>query len=88
MSIETFVPLDLAFLKETGMSVPSGHRAMVNFLGSDAFLARLTKALVEVEEANLNPDCLTDSCDHEECPDPPGIGCGDAARIRDELLKP
>ena len=51
----------------------------------------LTKAMVDLEEEILDRvkwwDCMSDACDHEEeCPDPPGIGCGDAARLA-ELYK-
>lgn len=44
---------------------------------------RLTRAIVEVEESKIRPECLDDTCDHED-DDPihsPGVGCGDAAAI-------
>jgi len=45
----------------------------------------LAAALVDVEESKLLPDCLADTCDHED--DDPrhfdtSLGCGDAAAIR------
>lgn len=42
----------------------------------------LVNALVLVEENHLNPDCLSDTCDHPDdaCPEY-SIGCGDAAEI-------
>ncbi len=92
MSIETFDPLDKAFLAETKMSVPSGHAAMVAFMQSEGFLDHLMHALVEIEEQRMDEykywDCLADACDHPEgeCPDPPGVGCGDAKLIVEWML--
>lgn len=81
MTITTNNPLDVAFLEETHMSVPPGHHALRRFLRSDAFKQALTEALVEIEESKLSPACLSDSCDHDECPEPLSISCGDAAEI-------
>lgn len=45
----------------------------------------LTHAIVEVEEEYISahPECLNDTCDHDECPDWESVGCGDAQRIAD-----
>lgn len=45
MSIYTNEPLDLAFLRETKMSVPLGWAALQGFLQSDAFKTALIAAL-------------------------------------------
>lgn len=42
----------------------------------------LTAAIVDVEEDHLIPECLDDSCDHEDGEHPEySIGCGDAEEI-------
>jgi hypothetical protein len=41
---------------------------------------RLTAALVELEERHLEPDCLSDRCDHDVCPEYV-IGCRDGAEL-------
>lgn len=53
------------------------------FLLSKEFKARLTAAIVEVEEDRLCKDCVADLCEqHEEFYEAP-IGCGDA----DDIIK-
>jgi hypothetical protein len=47
-------------------------------------------ALVEVEEDKYGeqpPECLDDTCGHDVCPGPAGIGCGDAAAIVARMLE-
>ena len=90
MTIATYDELHIAFIEAVAAhgwehhSVPATGAALEQFLTSKAFTKRLMEALVEVEEAHLNPDCLSDSCDHleGECPEY-GIGCHSAAEIAD-----
>lgn len=89
MTIATYDELHIAFIKAVAAhgwehhSVPSTAAALDEFLTSEAFVKRLTSAIVEVEESKLCVDCLTDTCEeHEEMPEG-SIGCGDAAEIAD-----
>jgi hypothetical protein len=48
----------------------------------------LTAEIVEIEEERLLIDCIADTCGHPdgECPDPPGVNCGDGKRLAAAIL--
>lgn len=54
-----------------------------DFLLSKEFKARLTAAIVEVEEDGLCQDCIADLCEQHDEFYAKEVGCGDA----DEIIK-
>lgn len=61
------------------LSDPAFREAVVEAVGT-------AMTWIEDEKRDAHPECLTDTCGHDVCPDWGCLGCGDARAIVDRML--